>query len=391
MKEYKGAVMRRIVIITILIMIALGVLHHLFFSNVTLVSLFKKEAPQEQTETPQQQAPGTQAIPIKAFVVSQFDFKDYLDALGTVKGGLEFKLSFEIPGIIETVNYNVGEKYDKGALLMSLRQDDILLRLRRSEAKFKKAVTGEDIYKNKLEEHEKLFSIGAIPESTLEKARLEYQGAQYEREEAELQVRSDEIILEKSNLYSPSAGMIGELNVEVGEAVTSNTLVGTHLLTEYVKVEFGVIERDVSRIAIGQSALIFVDAYPDRIFNGTVDKISPIVTGTSRTATAEVKIDNTEGLLLPGMFARIKILLFEKSNAIVIPSEAVIDIANTKSVYVIDTQKNTAHMRTIQVEYMQSDYAVITEGLKKNELVAISGLDKLKPDCAVEVLEKQEI
>jgi len=391
MKELKGAKVRKIFILIILIIVAAAVIHHLFFSGVEKAKEVKEKTEggpgglQEQTGQP------SSAEAIKAFSVAQFDFKDYLNALGTIKGGLEFKLSFEIPGIIDSINYREGEKYEEGALLISLKQDDILLRLRRSEAKLKKAETGEEIYKKKIEEHEKLYAIGAIPHMTLEKARLEYEGAQYEREEVELMVRADEVILEKSNLYAPSAGMIGELNVEVGEAVTSNTLLGTHILTEYVKAEFGVIERDVSRIASGQTAIIYVDAYPGKVFNGVVDKISPIVTGTSRTSTAEVKIPNKEGLLLPGMFARIKILLFEKNDAIVIPTEAIIESKGRKVVYIIDQKQNTVAMRQVDIEYSQSDYTVIREGLEKGELIAITSLDKLKPGSKVEILEKQQI
>ena len=300
-------------------------------------------------------------------------------------------MSFEIPGIVESINYKEGEKYGKGALLMSLKQEDILLRLRRSEARLKKAMTNEDIYRKKLEEHEKLFEIGAIPRTTLERAKLEFKSGQYEREEAELQVRADELILEKSNLYGPSDGMIGELNVEVGEAVTSNTLLGTHILTVYVKAEFGVVERDVTRIVPGQTALVFVDAYPEKVFDGIVDRISPIVTGTSRTASTEIKINNKEGLLLPGMFARIKILLYEKDNAIVIPRDAIVEIEGAKAVYVVNQSSESVERREVLVEYSQSDYAVINKGLKKEEVIAISGFDQLKPGSKVEVLEVQQI
>jgi membrane fusion protein (multidrug efflux system) len=265
------------------------------------------------------------------------------------------------------------------------------LRLKRSEAKLNQAIANEDISKNKLEEHKKLFEIGAIPETTLKKAELEYQATKYEREGVEFIVRQDEGFLEKSNIYAPSDGMIGELNVEEGEAVTSNTLLGTHLLTEYVRAEFGVIEQEVNRISRGQTAIVEVDAYPTKEFNGIVDRISPIVTGTSRTANTEIRINNEEGLLLPGMSARIRILLFSKKGAIIIPTEAIIEQADARSVYVIDEGKKTVELRPIQVEYAQSDFSVIAGGLAKDELVAKSSLDKLAPGAQVDIIEKQEI
>ncbi len=144
----------------------------------------------------------------------------------------------------------------------------------------------------------------------------------YEAEAARLEAKAHEAMLEKSNLYAPTAGMIGELKIEEGETITQNTLLGTHIMTEFVYAEFGVVERDVNKIALGQKARVFIDAFPDKTFEGVIESVSPVVGGTSRTATAQVRIENPERLLLPGMFARIRILLYSKKNTLVIPTAA---------------------------------------------------------------------
>lgn len=382
---------RKLFILTILIIIAIAVIYNLFFAGTQRLDLFKSQKTETQETTPAQKPQSEQAVPVKAFVVAKKDFDDYHNNFGTLKGGFEFKLSSEFPGIVNTINYKEGEKYRKGALLISLDQDDILLRLKRSEAKLNQALTNEDIAKNKFEEHKKLFEMGAIPETTLKKAELEYQAIKYEREGVEFVVRQEEGYLEKSNIYAPSDGMIGELNVEEGEAVTTNTLLGTHLLTEYVRAEFGVIEQEVNRISRGQTAIVSVDAYPDKEFNGIVERVSPIVTGTSRTATAEIKIPNVEGFLLPGMSVRIRILLFFKKGAIIVPTEAVVETEDGKAVYVINEANNSVALRPVTVEYTQSDFSVIASGLQKDELVAISSLDKLDTATQVDIIEKQEV
>ncbi len=71
-------------------------------------------------------APKDKVVPVKAFKISRFNYEDSLNVLGTIKGAMEFKLSFEVPGVISSVNYREGERYEEGALLVSLRQDDIL-------------------------------------------------------------------------------------------------------------------------------------------------------------------------------------------------------------------------------------------------------------------------
>ncbi len=327
---------------------------------------------------------------VKGFKVGRFNFEDSLNALGTLKGAIEFKLSFEVPGLVSSINYREGERYEEGALLMSLRQDDILLRLKRAQAALKKSETDVKLAQDKLEEHETLFSIGAIPESTIKKVKLEADSAKYEAEAARLEMKAQEAILEKSNLYAPSAGMIGELNVEEGESVTPNTLLGTHIMTEYVYAEFGVVERDVSKIALGQKAKVFIDAYPDKTFEGVIENVSPVVAGTSRTATAKVRVENPERLLLPGMFARVRVLLYSKKNTLVVPADALQGAEGEQFVFVINTEKSTVEKRPITIGYKRPDYCQVDAGISEGEVIAISNLEKLEDGVKIRLLETQE-
>jgi membrane fusion protein, multidrug efflux system len=338
----------------------------------------------------QQKPSEEQAIPVKGFKVARFNFEDSLNALGTIKGAMEFKLSFEIPGMVSSVNYKEGERYEEGALLVSLRQDDILLRLKRAQAELNKSETQAQIAEQKFKEHEKLFGLGAIPKTTLENVRLEWESSKYESEAARLEVKANEAMLEKSNLYAPSAGMIGELNIEEGETVTPNTLLGTHIMTEYVFAEFGIVERDVNKIALGQKARIFVDAFPDKTFEGVIENISPVVAGTSRTATAKVRIENTDKLLLPGMFARIRILLYSKKNTLVVPTDSIQGKEGEQFIYVVHSDTGVVEKRPITIGYTRPDYSQVDAGISEGEVVAVSGLDRLEDGKKIRLLETQE-
>ena len=344
-----------------------------------------KDKKQQQTKAPEEDL-----VPVKVFKVGRFNFEDSLNSLGTIKGGVEFKLSFEIPGVVSAINYREGERYEEGALLISLRQDDILLRLKRSQAEQQKALAALAIVDEKMKEHEKLFEIGAIPVNTLEKVRHEVEQARYEAEAMTLEMKANEAILEKSNLYAPSAGTIGELNVEEGEAVTQNTLIGSHVSTDRVIAEFGITEREINKISLGQNAKVFVDAYPDKIFEGTVESVAPVIIGTSRTADVKVRIENPEGLLLPGMFARIKILLYQKKNTLVVPNDALQGKENEQYVFAIHPEEKVATKTPVVIGYSRVDYAQVDSGLREGDLVAVSGLERLEDGAKVKIIETQE-
>jgi RND family efflux transporter MFP subunit len=335
-------------------------------------------------------APREEIIPVKVFKVGRFNYEDTLNSLGTIKGAVEFKLSFEVPGVISSINYREGERYEEGALLISLRQDDILLRLKRAQAEMNKVEADVGIVQRKHEDQKKLFEIGAIPQSTLDNAKLEFDKANYELEAARLEVKANEAMLEKSNLYAPSKGMIGELNIEEGETVSPNTLLGSHIMTEYVFAEFGVVERDVNKIQLGQKARVFVDAYPDKTFEGVVENIAPVVAGKSRTATVRVRLENPEDLLLPGMFTRVRILLYSKKNTIAIPTDSIQGEPGQQFVYVANPKENGVEKRPLTVGYTRPDYSQIDSGLSEGELVTVSGLEQLEDKKKIKILETQE-
>jgi len=368
------------IIVIVVVLIVIFILRSVFFPSSKRIKDNKEVA----------QAPEEDLIPVKVFKVGRFNFEDSLNSLGTIKGGVEFKLSFEIPGVISAINYREGERYEEGALLISLKQDDILLRLKRSQAEQQKALSALAILEEKLKEHEKLLEIGAIPVSTLDKVRHEADQAKYEAEAQTLEMKANEAILEKSNLYAPSAGTIGELNIEEGEAVTQNTLVGTHVSTDRVVAEFGITEREINKISLGQNAKVFVDAYPDKIFEGTVENIAPVIIGTSRTANVRVRIENPESLLLPGMFARIKILLYQKKNTLVVPNDALQGKENEKFVFTVDSESKVVTKTPVVIGYSRVDYAQVDSGLREGDLVAISGLDRLEEGAKVKIIETQE-
>lgn len=347
----------------------------------------KKEAARPKAEAPAEE----QVLPVKVFKVTRYNYEDSLNALGNIKGSTEFKLSFEIPGVINSINYREGERYEEGALLISLKQDDILLRLKRAQAEMNKAETALAITEEKRREHEKLLEIGAIPKMTVDKVKLEVESARYDLEAARMEVKANESMLEKSNLYAPTDGRIGELYVEEGEAITPNTLAGSHIATDVVLAEFGVVERDLVKISLGQKARVYVDAYPENSFEGIVENISPVVMGSSRTATAKVRIENPDGLLLPGMFSRIKILLFAKRNTLVVPTDSVQGTEEESFVWVVDPKTNEASKKKIRIGYKRPDYAQVDAGLEDEDLVCVTGFEKLAPGAKVKIIEKQEV
>lgn len=343
-----------------------------------------------------------EAPPVKVFKVRRTDFKDTLPCIGNIKGFKEVDLKFQVAGIIESFNFEEGEKIQEGDIIASLIQRDALLKLKYSEI---------DLAKN-----QKLFEIGAISPMKMEQTKLEYESAKSE--------------LDKTNIYAMSNGLMGTRIMDVGSYVnpSTNDKVGIFVNIDKVYAEFNIIEKDVPKVALGQKADVYVDSYPNRAFAGVVDRISPIIEGRSRTENIKIELDNKDWLLKPGMFARALISTYEKKDAIVIPSSALKKKEAEYFVYAVkkemkegsdikvkekkkkpfwpfgikkkevpkpeagekEPEFGAVEISKIKLGYMTQDLVEVDEGVKEDDLIIIEVQEEFKDKAKVEIAEVQE-
>lgn len=330
----------------------------------------KGVAVEEPTAIPFQ--PEMEVIPVKVFEVKRTNFKDTLPVLGTIRGFREIDLKFEVSGVLESFNFEEGEMVEEGDIIANLNQRDALLKL--------------EYTKIELDKNEKLFNIGAIAKPQLEKNKLEYQ-----------QARND---FEKTNLYAPIGGFLGTKHSEEGEYVSQNDKIAKFVDIRNVYAEFGIIEKDISKVALGQEAEVFVDAYPGKSYKGSVEQISPLVEGRSRTQALKIKIYNPEDKLKPGMFARGVIATYEAENALIVPTTALRKKEEGFSIYVIHklegegtgegAEFGQVEIKPVEIKYMASDFAEIGKGIAEGELVAVEVREELQDKAKVEITEVQE-
>jgi len=348
-----------------------------------------------------------ETLPVKVFKVKKTEFRDTLPVIGTIKGFKEVDLKFQVAGIIESFNFEEGERIQDGDIIASLIQRDQLLKLKYAETELKK--------------NQKLFEIGAISPIKMEQAKLEYESARSE--------------LDKTNIYAMANGLLGARLLDTGSYVTPNDRVGIFVDIDKVYAEFNVIEKDVPKVALGQKTEVFSDAYMNKSFNGVIDRIAPIIEGRSRTETVKVELDNKEVLLKPGMFVRALISTYEKKDDIVIPASAIKRKENETFVYVITKeepraksaeatgQKKTAakkawwdlgkakkkeeavstpesrekapeygtvEVRKIELGYTTPDLLEVREGVAEDELIVVEVQEEFKDKARVEISEVQE-
>lgn len=358
-------------------------------------ALFKEKKPAEMEVV-------GEMTPVKAYKIKRMDFKDTLPVLGNIKGYKEIKLRFQVSGILESFNFEEGERVQEGDIIANLDQKDALLKLKYAELEVNKT--------------KKMFELGAITQDGMEKARLEYESA-----------KSD---LEKTNIYAVSDGVLGNQDIDVGAYVTPNDEIGKFADITRVYGEFNIIEKDVPKLKLGQKCEVFVDAVPNKNFVGTIDTISPLIEGRTRTQRVRVELKNPDGVLKPGMFTRGLISTYEKKDAFIIPASS---LKKTEEGYVvfivhrdepaaagekeaekeerkakvksqkakkeaekepeIQAAKDTGvvEVRPIKISYMTQDMVEVEKGVEEGELIVVELYQELQDKEKVEIAEMQEM
>lgn len=182
---------------------------------------------------------------------------------------------------------------------------------------------------------------------------------------------------EQALVTSPINGVVGRTYLDRGAYVrpSSNMSEGSPVALivdmDAVRVKINVIERDLPRVKKKQGVEITVRACPDDVFTGEVDRISPMVDLASRTAPIEIVIPNQGHRLKSGMFARVKIIISEHKNVLIVPVEAIIRKEREENLFVVEG--NIARLRKIKTGLKNGKMVEIISGLKEAEAVIVEG------------------
>jgi membrane fusion protein (multidrug efflux system) len=172
--------------------------------------------------------------------------------------------------------------------------------------------------------------------------------------------------------------------VTVGEPIVTIADVST------VKVVIGLSERYGGAVKAGMPARINVDAFENRQFKAEIYSVYPAVDEQSRAIQVEIRIDNSDLFLKPGMFARVTLVMQRKDDAVVISRDAVLG-GKVDEPYVYVVENGIARKRIVKIGIRQGDKYEITDGLKAGQVLVVNGMQFLADGIAVEVVRIEDI
>jgi len=209
------------------------------------------------------------------------------------------------------------------------------------------------------------------------------------------------IRLSYTRITSPISGTISQRFFDPGDlAVPTKTLV-TIVQMDTVKVIVYFPDNQIRYMVPGIQAKLTVTAYPDQVFHGSIDKVSPTLNPETRMFSAEIKVLNENHLLRPGMFTTVVLSVDPHLYALLVPKEAVLyreeyleNAESRKSQisqinYVFVVEDGRAHMRRVSLGHESGIVVEVSQGVKKGEQVVVRGLHKLNDGDRVSVVKDE--
>jgi len=349
-----------------------------------LFSLGCQPEGQTQGEEMREESP---PIPVVVTPVIRGEITSYVEASGTIFPARESKIGSKISGKIEKIYADEGDMVQKGQPLVKLDQTDLIITQKQAEGNLRTAEARAEQARLNLEKIKKdwirlsrLHQKGVISQQQYDDINMNYRIAQTQLKLVNGEVQQARITLDmakqqllNSVTLSPFSGLVVKKFVNEGEIISIMPPVPLFWIMdiEYVKVEVEVPEIEITTIKVGQRARIRGDGFPNRIFEGRVSVINPLVDPTSRTFRVKIDIANPQHILKAGMFARVQIVVDEHNGVLFVPRDALLTRDGKQVVFVAENAY--AIMRPIEVGLTNDLHVEITNGVNEGEMVVVKG------------------
>ncbi len=305
---------------------------------------------------------------VKASAVQETSLPKEIHAIATLSAR-SVQISPESAGHVEAVLFKDGTEVKAGTVLVQL--DDAVPRARYASAQAKLNLSQNTFNRMSL-----LGKKGVVAQQAIDQAEADLK-------ENKAQTDETAVMLSKMKLLAPFDGMVGKSLVNPGDYVNVGQAIVSITDTRHLRIEYSVPEKYLPMLKIGQEVKVTSGAYPDKVFSGKLNYISPTVNPDNRSIALYADIDNSQNLLAAGMFVDASQSLGSTEHALMVPARSLIPVLDGAQVYKITDGK--AFAVNVTLGQRTAENVEITEGLSKGDMVITDGQMKVKNGVPVKV------
>ena len=333
---------------------------------------------------------GRGQLTVELAPVVHADVNRELSVVGNLVGDQTVSVVPKTAGRMQEISVKLGDRVTRGQRIARIEDQEILEQVKQAEAAIEvgKATIRQreadlELAKTNVERSRNLFQRQLLPQQTLDDAEAKYQSAQAaldlaRAQNTQSQARLDELRINLGNtvITSPVNGFIARRAADPGAFVSANAPIVDVVDILRVRLVANIIEKDLRQIAVGDMARVEVDAFPGEDFMGRIARVSPVLDPATRTAAIEVEIANDKFRLKPGMYARVGIITDLHRNALVVPTNALVDANGTRGVYLAVNQ--VAQFRAVKLGIEGNERTEVLDGVSEGDRVVTTGAAGLR-------------
>ena len=303
--------------------------------------------------------------------VTREEWTPVIAAVGSLAAVSGIEVTSEVAGKVSAVRFDSGQKVAEGDVLLQLEDSS-------DRATLEGLVAERKLAELKFERTARL-----LPEKSV--SQSEYDEARALLDSAAAKVTAQQALIDKKQIRAPFAGLLGIRRVDVGEYLSPGSPIVPLEQLDPIYVDFSLPERELNRVAVGQQIEVAVQAFPDRVFTGTIAATDPGVDTGTRSFRLRATLQNPEQKLRPGMFAEISVVMPETEAVLTTPATAISYNPYGNFVFLVEAgeEGHTVQRRQVTTGQTRGNRVAVTEGLDAGERVVSAGQVKLRSGQAV--------
>jgi membrane fusion protein (multidrug efflux system) len=318
---------------------------------------------------------------VTTVVASSERWPSTLSPIGSVAAVHGVTVSADLPGIVESINFESGRQVRAGELLVRLDTSQERAQLAAAEA-------ARDLAKLNSDRSEKLFEKQVI-------SQAEYDQTTAQLKQAEAHVGEIKAVIERKQIRAPFAGTLGIRKVNLGQYLAGGDPIVPLQSMDPVYVNFTVPQQQLSELRLGAPVRVTAESLSARP-TGHITAINSEVDAATRNVQIQATFENPHLALRPGMFVEVEVSVGSADQVVALPASSINYAPYGNSVFVVTKMKNPkgpgmyqgVEQRFVTLGAGRGDQIAVVSGVKPGDEVVTSGVFKLRNGAAVLVNNK---
>ncbi len=329
-------------------------------------------------------------------VETVIDYDEFTGRFAAVK---EVEIRARVSGYLDGIHFEDGQRVEAGDLLFTIDQRTFIAAVDRAQAQVASAMATRELAQIELDRATQLAERRVGTTQEVDRTRAALSEAEAAVQVAEAELRDAELNLDFTTIESPIAGRMSETQIDEGNLIVGGSsnasLLSTVVTIDPIHFEFSASEADFlkySRLAqVGTRPSSRVTETPvtvrlmdeeGYVHEGHMDFVDNVIDPNAGTIIGRAVLENDDGLLIPGLFGRLRLPGSGPYEALLVPDEAVLADQSEFIVMVVD-EEGIVSQRQVTLGPLHKGMRVVREGLAPDDRVVVAGVQRARPGTQV--------